>query len=64
MVVTSGRRQNDQNIFIRVQIVLRDEDENVYHSLPKQKIGKNKQVHSLKHSVEMNQPATNKTLVD
>ena len=59
VVGTSGRRPNDQNR--RVQMVVRDEEENVYHSLPKQKKGKNKQVHSLKQSVDMNQPAAKNT---
>ena len=58
VVGTSGRRPNDQNR--RVQMVVRDEEENVYHSLPKQKKSKNKQLHSLKHSVDMNQPAAKK----
>ena len=58
VVGTSGRRPNDQNR--RVQMVVRDEEENVYNALPKQKKSKNKQLHSLKHSVDMNQPAAKK----
>ena len=39
-------------------MVLREEDVNVYHTLPKQKKVKNKQVHSLKNAVELNQPGS------
>ena len=53
-----GRRPKDQET--RVQMVVRDEDENVYHSLPKQKKCKPKPVHSLKLSVEENHPAAKK----
>ena len=54
----SGRRTKDQED--RVQMVVRDDDENVLHSLPKQKKVKHKQKHSLKHSVETNNPSAKK----
>ena len=54
----SGRRTKDQED--RVQMVVRDDDENVLHSLPKQKKVKQKQKHSLKHSVETNNPSAKK----
>ena len=55
---TQGRRTKDQEK--RVQMVVREEDDNVYHSLPKQKKVKNKQVHSLKNAVELNRPGAKK----
>ena len=55
---TSERRPIDQSK--RVQMVVGEKDENVYHWLPRQKKTKNKQIHSLKHSVEMNTPAAKK----
>ena len=58
VLATSGRRPIDQSK--RVQMVVGEKDENVYHSLPRQKKTKNKQIHSLKHSVEMNTPAAKK----
>ena len=53
-----GRRHRDQEA--RVQIVITETYENVYHSLPKQKKSKNKQTHSLKDSVSSNRPAAKK----
>lgn len=53
-----GRRPKDQEN--RVQMVVREEDESVYHSLPKQKKTKPKPAHSLKLSVEENHPAAKK----
>ena len=41
-------------------MVVREEDDNVYHTLPRQKKVKNKQIHSLKHSVDTNRPAAKK----
>ena len=57
-VGTLGRRPKDQEK--RLQMVVEEEDENVYHSLPKQKKSKNKQIHSLKHSVDLNRPSAKK----
>ena len=53
-----GRKPKDQEQ--RLQMVVEDEDENVYHTLPKQKKTKTKQLHSLKQSVESNKPAAKK----
>ena len=53
-----GRRPKDQEK--RMQMLVSDEGDNVYHSLPKQKKSKNKAIHSLKHSVENNKPAAKK----
>ena len=53
-----GRRPKDQEE--RSQMVVRVDNDNVYHTLPKQKKVKNKQIHSLKHSVDMNKPAAKK----
>ena len=39
-----------------------NEDDNVYHTLPRQKTTKNKEIHSLKHSVDKNKPAAKITL--
>ena len=49
VVGTLGMRPKDQENI--VQMVVREEDDNVYHTLPKQKV-KNKQVHSLTNSAE------------
>ena len=49
VVGTLGMRPKDQEN--RVQMVVREEDDNVYHTLPKQKV-KNKQVHSLTNAAE------------
>ena len=54
----SGRRHKDQEA--RVQMVVEDDHENVLHSLPSQKKMKKKQIHSLKQSVENNEPAAKK----
>ena len=54
----SGRKTKDQED--RVQMVVRDDDENVLPSLPKQKKLEQKQKHSLKHSVETNNPSAKK----
>ena len=53
-----GRRPKDQQA--REQMVVSDDSENVYHTLPKQKKTKNQQVHSLKTAVEANRPAAKK----
>ena len=53
-----GRRPKDQEA--RRQLVIDDADENVYHSLPKQKLVKRKPVHSLKVAIEQNKPGTKK----
>ena len=37
-----------------------NEDDNVYHTLPRQKTTKNKEIHSLKQSVDKNKPAAKK----
>ena len=58
MVGTLGMRPKDQEN--RVQMVVREEEDNVYHTLPKQKKVKNKQVHSLKNAVELNRPGAKK----
>jgi hypothetical protein len=50
MVRTVGRRVEDQRE--RTQMVVSETEENVYHSLPRQKKRKKKQVHSLKEAVE------------
>ena len=50
VVGTLSMRPKDQEN--RVQMVVREEDDNVYHTLPKQKKVKNKQVHSLKNAVK------------
>ena len=55
---SQGRRHRDQEA--RVQMVITETEENVYHSLPKQKKSKNKQTHSLKDSVSSNRPAAKK----
>ena len=54
----SGRRPKDQNN--RVQMVVGEDGENVFHSLPKQKNSKQKPKHSLTHSVETNIPSAKK----
>lgn len=54
----SGRKPVDQET--RMQMVIRDESENVYHSLPKQKKVKKKPLHSLKESVNINKPSAKK----
>ena len=51
-----GRRQKDQDE--RSQMVVREEDDNVYHTLPRQK--KNKPIHYLKTSVDLNKAGTKK----
>ena len=51
VVGTAGRREKDQEE--RRQLAVSENEENVYHSLPKTK---NKQVHSLKQAVELNRP--------
>ena len=53
-----GRRPKDQEK--RTQMIVNNEDENVYHTLPRQKKTKNKEIHSLKHSVDKNKPAAKK----
>ena len=53
-----GRRQKDQDE--RSQMVVREEDDNVYHTLPRQKKVKNKPIHSLKTSVDLNKAGTKK----
>ena len=53
-----GRRPKDQEI--RRQLVIDDLDENTYHSLPKQKKTKDKQIHSLKQAVDLNKPSAKK----
>ena len=53
-----GRRPKDQEI--RRQLVIDDLDENTYHSLPKQKKTKDKQIHSLKQVVDLNKPSAKK----
>ena len=58
VVGTAGRRVEDQRE--RTQMVVSETDENVYHSLPKQKKSKRKQVHSLKEAVEANRPGAKK----
>ena len=58
MLGVSGRKTKDQED--RVQMVVRDDDENVLPSLPKQKKLEQKQKHSLKHSVETNNPLAKK----
>ena len=58
VVGTQGRRIKDQEK--RVQMVVREEEDNVYHTLPRQKKVKNKQIHSLKNAVELNRPGAKK----
>ena len=58
VVGTLGRRPKDQEK--RVQMVVREEEDNVYHTLPKQKKVNNKQVHSLNNAVELNRPGAKK----
>ena len=58
VVGTAGRRVKDQEE--RRQLVVSEKEENVYHTLPKQKKTKNKQVHSLKQAVESNRPGAKK----
>ena len=58
VVGTAGRRVEDQEE--RRQLVVSEKEENVYHTLPKQKKTKNKQVHSLKQAVESNRPGAKK----
>ena len=53
-----GRRPKDQEI--RRQLIVEENEDNVYHSLPTQKKTKNKFIHSLKQSVDMNKPAAKK----
>ena len=53
-----GRRPKDQSN--RVQLVVSDKEENIFHSLPSQKKSKNKNKHSLKNSVDANRPGTKK----
>ena len=53
MVVTAVRRVKEQEE--RRQLVVSENEENVYHALPK-----NKQVHSLKQAVELNRPGAKK----
>ena len=53
-----GRRTKDQEQ--RLQMVVTDEVDNVYHTLPKQKKIKNKQLHSLKEAVDSNRPGSKK----
>ena len=58
VVGTLGRRPKDQEK--RVQMVVREEEDNVYHTLPKQKKVNNKQVHSLNNAVELNRTGAKK----
>ena len=58
VVGTAGRRVKDQEE--RKQMVVGENDENVYHTLPKQKKAKKKQIHSLKQAVEINRPGAKK----
>ena len=53
-----GRRPKDQEK--RTQLVISEDNENVYHTLPKQKKTKNQQIHSLKNAVESNRPGAKK----
>ena len=53
-----GRRPKDQEK--RTQMKVNNEDDNVYHTLPRQKTTKNKEIHSLKHSVDKFKPAAKK----
>ena len=53
-----GRRPKDQEQ--RTQLLVGSNKDNVYHTLPNQKKSKRKDVHSLKHSVQMNKPAAKK----
>ena len=57
-VGTLGRRNKDQEQ--RNQMVIGENSENVYHTLPKQKVLKNKQAHSLKEAVDSNRPGAKK----
>ena len=53
-----GRRPKDQEQ--RTQLLVGSNKDNVYHTLPNQKKSKQKDVHSLTHSVQMNKPAAKK----
>lgn len=53
-----GRRPKDQEQ--RMQMLVSNTDDNVYHTLPNQKVSKSKGIHSLKNSVEKNKPAAKK----
>ena len=54
----AGRRHKDQES--RKQMVVTDHSEDVYHTLPKQKKGRNKQSHSLREAVDDNRPGSKK----
>ena len=58
VVGVAGRRHKDQKS--RKQLVVNDNSENVYHTLPKQKTTRNKQSHSLKDAVDNNRPGAKK----
>ena len=58
VVGVAGRRHKDQKS--RKQMVVNDDSEIVYHTLPKQKKTKNKQSHSLKDAVDNNRPGAKK----
>ena len=58
VVGIAGRRHKDQKS--RKQMVINDDSEIVYHTLPKQKKTKNKQSHSLKDAVDNNRPGAKK----
>ena len=53
-----GRRPKDQEK--RQQMIITNEGDNVYHTLPRQKKSKTKEVHSLKRSVDLNKLAAKK----
>ena len=53
-VGTLGRRKKDQEQ--RKQMVIGENSENVYQTLPKQKVLKNKQAQLLKEAVDSNRP--------
>ena len=53
-----GRRPKDQEK--RKQMVINDQNESVYHTLPKQKVSKTKQLHSLMDAVDKNRPGSKK----
>lgn len=58
MVAGYGRRVKDTAL--RAQLICDNESDNVYFSLPKQKPRANRQVHSLKASVDSNRPNAKK----
>ena len=58
VVGTAGLRIKYQEE--RRYLVVSEREENVYHTLPKQKRTKNKQAHSLKQAVESNRPGAKK----